>query len=199
MNKPRSDSILFQLTEEQQAQIYDWIVLIGYEKTKDRLAEPPPTGFDIKTHLCSLRRFYVRYSQTVQQEDLELASPPPAGPPTAIAAATENAIHHAAFQLSAAPPDPDTFNQLSRWLNKQKAHEQKAEYIQIARDNLAVARERLALDREKMELNYARLALKYALELHQINTHPGWDDEDKVRAARDKLFPKPQPIKNESK
>ena len=98
-----------------------------------------------------------------------------------------------AFQLSAAPPDPESFNQVSRWLTKQKAIAQKAEYLRVAQEHLALARDRLALDREKMELNYARLALKHFLELQKIYNHPGWDDEDKVRAARDKLFARPQP------
>ena len=45
-NKTRSDSLLSQLTEDQQAQVYDWLMTIGYTKTLQKLAQPPPDGFD---------------------------------------------------------------------------------------------------------------------------------------------------------
>ena len=194
--KIRSDSALSNLTEEQQAQLYDWIVLLGCPQAKVQLAKPEPEGFGVAAHITSLRRFFRRYSATLKIEEIEdaeqLAVQAKSQPSTPLRNGAEEAMHHAAFQFSTAPLDPDTFNHLSRWLTKQKAYEQKAEYIQIARDNLAVARERLALDREKMELNCARLALKHFLELQEIYKNPAWDDEDKVRAAREKLFPKPQ-------
>ena len=62
MLKPRSDSRLFHLSEENQAQVYDWIITFGYHKTKDRLAEPPPVGFGLATHINSLQRFFLRSS-----------------------------------------------------------------------------------------------------------------------------------------
>src|SRR5688572_22145586 len=74
MNKPRFDSLLFQLSEEHQAQVYDWIDVLGYAKTKDRLAEPPPVGLSLSTHINSLRRFYRRYSQQVERDELAEAS-----------------------------------------------------------------------------------------------------------------------------
>ena len=195
MIRLRTDSSLSDLTEDQQAQIYDWLQTLGYTGTIEKLAQPEPDGFTLKTHRASLHRFFVRYSMALKERDVAdasaLTSETKSSAP-ALQSGAEEALHHAAFQLSTAPLDPESFNHVSRWLIRQKTLEQKARHIQIAENQLALARDRLALDREKMELNYARLALKYALELHQINTHPGWDDEDKVRAARDKLFPKPQ-------
>ena len=194
--KIRSDSTLSNLTEEQQAQLYDWILAVGCPQAKVQLAKPEPDGFGIAAHITSLRRFFRRYSAAIKLQEIEdaeqIAAETKSQASTPLRSGAEEAMHHAAFQLSTAPLDAESFNHLSRWLIRQKALEQKARQIQLAEEHLALARDRLALDREKMELNYARLALKYALELHQINTHPGWDDEDKVRAARDKLFPKPQ-------
>jgi hypothetical protein len=65
--KPRSDSRLFKLSADQQAQLYDWIHKLGYAKAKELAAQPPPQGFGVKTHLNSLCRFVARYTE-IQQE-----------------------------------------------------------------------------------------------------------------------------------
>ena len=189
MNKPRVDSLLFQLSEEQQAQVYDWITVLGYVKTKDRLAEPPPVGLGLNTHINSLRRFYRRYSQQIEPDELSEASTPAPGSSQALAAAAEHGAHYAAFQLSAAPPDPDSFNQLSRWLTKQK-------FLKIAEDQVALGRERLELDRKKFQFNASREALLKLPELTKIMDNPATDDEDKIWAARQQLFGTPPPHPN---
>jgi hypothetical protein len=48
--KPRSDSVLSQLTDEQRGQVYEWLITLGYTKTLERLAQPSPDGFDLETH-----------------------------------------------------------------------------------------------------------------------------------------------------
>ena len=67
--KPRSDSRLFKLTPEQQAQLYDWIHKLGYVKAKELAAMPGPEGFGIKTHLNSLCRFVARYSEMQKERE----------------------------------------------------------------------------------------------------------------------------------
>jgi hypothetical protein len=187
MNKPRFDSLLFQLSEEQQAQVYDWISVLGYAKSRDRLAEPPPVGLSLNTHINSLRRFYRRYSQQIESEELSEASSSVADSSRALLAAAEHGAHYAAFQLSAAPPHPDTFNQLSRCLTKQK-------FLKVAEDHVALARERLALDHQKFQFNAARQALLKLPELAKIMNNPATDDEDKIWAARSQLFGAPFPL-----
>jgi hypothetical protein len=67
--KPRSDSRLFKLSVEQQAQLYDWIHKLGYVKAKELAALPPPDGFGIKTYLNSLCRFVARYSEMQKERE----------------------------------------------------------------------------------------------------------------------------------
>jgi hypothetical protein len=191
MSKPRSDSILSQLPEEQQTQIYDWLLSVGYVQTQKNIAAPPPAGFGIKTHMSSLRRLYLRHSQKAREDDLaELADLlKSAHPSTAnLAAITEDAVAHAAFQLSTAPPEVETFHELSRWLAKQKSHQLKERYVQIAEQHLALAKEQLTLEKKKFEFNAARVALEHAHDLNQIADETNLDDEDKIRRAREKLF-----------
>ena len=40
-NKPRVDSVLSQLPEDEQAQVYDWLITLGYTETLCKLAQPP--------------------------------------------------------------------------------------------------------------------------------------------------------------
>jgi hypothetical protein len=67
--KPRSDSRLFQLSTDQQAQLYHWIHKLGYAKARELAALPPPDGFGIKTHLNSLCRFVARYSEMQKERE----------------------------------------------------------------------------------------------------------------------------------
>ena len=181
--KPRHDSALAQLTEEQQAQVYDWLQTLGYTESIKKIAEPAPDGFGLKTYRASLHRFYVRYTAELKnehgQDAVELTGNPEPGP--ALVTATQDATRHIAFQIATSPHNTETFKHLSEWLTKQ-------EYLALAREQLQVSRERLALEREKAELNAARLALKYQMALQEIIQDQSSDDEDKIRAARDLIF-----------
>ena len=55
----RPDSTLAQLTDDQQAQVFDWLQDLSYTETIKRLALPPPEGFGIKTYRASLHRYPV--------------------------------------------------------------------------------------------------------------------------------------------
>ena len=183
MNKPRFDSALGRLSEDQQAQVYDWLQTLGYTRTIEKLAEPAPDGFGLRTYRASLHRFFVRYSLELKQSDIsdatELVSRPQSAPLLQSGAA--EAMHQAAFQLATSPHDLGSFTQLSRWLTKQQ-------YLKIAQEHLALARERLALERERFQFNAARQALLKLPELTRIMDAPAHDDEDRIWAARDQLF-----------
>jgi hypothetical protein len=189
--KLRSDSLFNQLTDDQKAQIFDWLQCFGYTETIKRVAAPAPDGFGLKTHRQSLHRFYQRYSQELKPEHLETAVELSKIPHTPeLAVGSEQAMHHTAFQLATSPVDIETFKELSRWITKHKAEEHKAAYVRIADQHLALARERLALERAKFEFNAAREALNHHNQLGQILADPHADDEAKIHAARERIFGK---------
>ncbi|HEX7858842.1 MAG TPA: hypothetical protein VF773_00805 [Verrucomicrobiae bacterium] len=191
--KPRFDSVLDQFSDDQQAQVYDWLNSIGYTETINRIAAPEPDGFALKTHRASLHRFYLRYSAQLKSEHLQeagtLLSSDPAGGQT-FASAAEQTAAHIAFQISTSPPEKDSFKNLSRWVSTQKEHQHKAQYLRIAEDHVALARERLALEREKFQFNAARQALIHHDKLGEIMRDDASDDEAKIQAAREQLFGK---------
>ena len=188
--KFRSDSTLSQLTEEQQAQVYDWLQALGYTETIKRIAMPEPDGFGLKTYRASLHRFFHHYSAWLKSEHLEAANTLVADPlPGAtFTSGAEQALHHLTFQLSTSPHEPEIFKELSRWITRTKTHDQKTQYLRVAEQHLALARERLALEREKFEFNAARQALLHLAELTKIMQDPHSDNEDKIQAARAHLF-----------
>ena len=71
--KPHYDNVLLQLTEEQQATVYDWLMTLGYTKTLQKLKQPPPDGLGLKTHRSCLHRFFKHYQQQVRPEDVAAA------------------------------------------------------------------------------------------------------------------------------
>jgi len=83
----------------------------------------------------------------------------------ALRSATEESLDSIAFQLSTSPLDAKAFGQVSRWIMKQKAHEQKERSTRIAESQLDLARQRLALERDKFEFVAARMALIHQAEL----------------------------------
>jgi hypothetical protein len=113
--KPRSDSLLFKLTREQQAQIFTWIESIGYAQTLKNIAAPPPDGFGLKTHLASLHHFYRHYLALRKDDELFEAIQllrSNSGDPGFLRKTAENAIAHAALQL-AISPDPQSFGKVA--------------------------------------------------------------------------------------
>jgi hypothetical protein len=50
----RKDCALSVLSEEQQADLFDWLTTDTYDVVLRRIAQPPPDGFGIKTHINSL-------------------------------------------------------------------------------------------------------------------------------------------------
>jgi hypothetical protein len=140
--KPRSDSRLFKLSPEKQAQLYDWIHKLGYVKAKELAALPTPDGFGLKTHLNSLCRFVARYSEMQKEREffniLRCASGE-LHPQTLRAA--ETMAHQMAFNIATSPPtnekDLDKFRAISRWVLAIKSEQQKEAYRNLALDQLA--------------------------------------------------------------
>jgi hypothetical protein len=140
MNKTRTDSVLFQLTEAQQAQVYDWLQDLGYAKTKEKLALSRPDGFGIETHLPSLRQFLVRYSKTLEQDDLaEVGSGVEPEIPATVFGATEAAAHYGALQLGTSPVNTNNFAHVSKWVATRQGDEFKTRYLKIVEFGVTIA------------------------------------------------------------
>jgi hypothetical protein len=66
----RKDCALSKLTDEQQADLFDWLSTDTYESILNRIAQPVPDGFGIKTHINSLHRFYQQRQAAIRALDL---------------------------------------------------------------------------------------------------------------------------------
>jgi hypothetical protein len=143
--KPRSDSRLFKLNVEQQAQLYDWIHKLGYAKAKELAAQPPPAGFGFKPHLNSLCRFVARYSEMQKEREFFDILRCSTGElhPEALRAA-ETAAHQMAFDIATGPQqDLKKFQAIGRWIMHVKNEQLSQSWTKIEYDRLAL-RERLA-------------------------------------------------------
>ena len=203
MTKPRSDSRILQLSEDEQSQIYEWLLSFGYVETQRRVALPRPEGFSLQTHLTSLRRFYVHFSRDLKDHDAAVCSESTLSEQgrARLSLATEEAMQYAAYQMTSGPMDSKSFSDVGRWLNRQKSLELEGQYLRVAEAKAELARKRLELERERLELNAARLALQHYTGLKDIHESPTGDQEDKIRAARDLIFGHPEaidPIQNTS-
>src|SRR5688572_886511 len=137
--KPRSDSRLFKLSPQQQAQLYDWIHKLGYGKAKALVALPPPDGFGIRTHLNSLCRFVARYTEMQKEReffDILRCASGELHPQTLRAA--ETMAHQMAFEIATSPQmDLEKFRAVSRWVLAVKSDQQKEAYRNLALNQLA--------------------------------------------------------------
>lgn len=178
-------SVLAELSEDQQQQLLSWLDLHPIGQVLKMVAEQPPTGFGIITHPNSLRRFYARHQLASHPDENQLAAEiSEVGGTEDLHNATNESLKRIAFELATSPKvTVKNFKAIARWTLKLRDQEQKA-------DALALEKERLALERERFELNTARMALKRAGELQEILRKTDFDDEDKIRAARDRLFPR---------
>jgi hypothetical protein len=201
----RSDAALSKLTEEQQADLFDWLTIDTYDVVLKRIAKPAPDGFGIKTHINSLYRFYEQRQAAIRAADLtalsskELASDsvpsvtsvvknsePTQSLPFLLAA--KSAFSHSTYVLANSPLTPATYRAVARTLHQHEDISVKREYLDIARQQLALSRERLQFDRAQFEYNAARAALAILPELIAIDQMTDIDDEAKIWRVRDRLF-----------
>ena len=201
--KLRNDSTLSALTEEQQAQLYDWIQTLGYTETLKKVAAQPPDGFGLMTHRATLHGFFKRYQKAVCAEDLAAAkeNPPISNDDASVLVSdAEQSFVHAAHQLATGPMNSSDFSKVGHWLESRKEQMYKRYHIHIAEQNAAIAQRkatlaerRLEFDFQKFRFNAARMALVHFAELAKIARNRNADDEAKIKAAADLLF---QPLQN---
>ena len=193
--KVRSDSALAQLTKEQLAILYDWILASGtYTEAQQRALKPAPDGFGLHIHITTLRRFYQDYTAWLrEQESMESR----VTNPTDLVTAAQTEIAHAIHALAHSPTDAAHLKIVTTFLNQQREASLKEGFLQLARQQSAATQERLSLERERMaeqrrewEYNAARAALNHMPELMRIYHNNTLDNEDKFWAAREICFGK---------
>jgi hypothetical protein len=154
INKTRSDSRLAQLSPGQQAEIYRRLKTQTYAAVRRWLAQPPPEGLGLKTHINSLYRFFHRYDVNASFENSITAALTPAQPQIrheiCLAAAQETG------RLIATNPNAlAAFNLLSKHFYQCDLAETSQ-----ARRALNVEQQRLARLRKQFELDRAALRAK---------------------------------------
>jgi hypothetical protein len=214
----RSDAALSKLTDEQQADLFDWLTTGTYDVVLKRIAQPPPEGFGIKTHINSLYRFYEQRQAAIRAQDLAALStqerrgtapraPLPSSPqssalspqsfentqssvpgPQSFFTAAGAAFAHSTYILANSPLTTAGYRAVSRTLHQHENICVKREYLDVARQQLALSRERLQFSRAQFEYNAARAALAILPELIAIDQLTDIDDESKIWRVRDRLF-----------
>ncbi|HYE31374.1 MAG TPA: hypothetical protein VEH27_08105 [Methylomirabilota bacterium] len=173
------------LTPAQQQILFDWLETHSVKQVLEMVAAPPPEGFGLKTHITTLRRFHLRARWRFQSQLTEdISDLPPSHKPglnnsdqLTLHKLREATLHNAMLHQS----DPATVATLGRWMLRLK----EAEY---RKEELELLRARLALETRKFEFNAARQAIIHQQEIATICSNTSTDNEDKIWAAREKIF-----------
>jgi hypothetical protein len=187
----RRDAALSKLTEDQQADLYDWLCSGTFEAVRARIAKKPPEGLGIKTHVTSLVRFFRARQTEIQALDFaETAEGAEGhlGSIEAAMAASKRALVHSMFVLAHSPGSAEHFPSLARVIQRNEYLAIKREFLQVAQRQVALARERLEFQRRQFEYNAARAALSALPELVAIDEMKQIDDEAKIWRVRERLF-----------
>ena len=195
--KPRSDSLLASLTEEQRDQLYDWIVAHSFAGAQDRADKPvSEDGFDLKIHRTTLVRFFE--SEQTERQARELAalaaSADNATTPSAIEAlekAARDKFTRATYELAKAAADPQNYDRLDRGLRHMHLVQRSRQEIELKKRELDQEDKRIEEQRRQWEYNAARAAINHMPALQKIYNDHTLDNEDKIWAAREVCFGKP--------
>jgi hypothetical protein len=195
--KPRSDSVLASLTDEQRVQLYDWLCFNSYSEVIKLAAKTVPDGgFDMKLHRTTLARFFEIEQEERQARELaELAAAADnATTPSAIEAlekAARDKFIRATYELAKAASHPDNYDRLERALHHMDLVKLRREEIEIQKRELAQQEERIAEQRRQWEFDAAREVMRNYVEYQKIDKRSDIDEHDKIWLARDIAFGKP--------
>jgi hypothetical protein len=198
MAKLRADSTLAPLTETQRDQLYDWLLTHTYPDVQKLAARPiEEGGFGLKIHRTTLARFFTDEQQERHAEELAAIalSAPGSEIPDRIASligASKARFAHAAYELAKAQTDPLNFDRLERALHHIDIVSAKREELALKERELDQQRERMEEQRRQWEYSAARAALNCLPELIKITQNTATDNEEKIWAARDVCFGKPE-------
>ena len=196
---PDRRDVLANLPLHQKQRLNQWLREgKDYDEIADLIAQPPPVGFSVKTSDSAVSRYYKKnkLAEALAESDEIIADLPN---PTA---SLKNLLHQSALTtaLQVELP-PATFQILARHYRNLSAEQFKQRAVEQRDRQLQLIEDRLHHHRRVFEFNAARAALAAACELQQIANHPQMDDEQKIWAARTRLFgalpdtqPQPKPL-----
>jgi hypothetical protein len=195
--KPRSDSALAKLTDDQRDQLYDWLAEYSYREVIAMAAKSLPEGFGVVFHKTTLVRFYSqkRRDRHIEQLAVAIAGQSISADESKLIAETAVELAHAAYEMSQGPVTPVNFNNLSRALHRKETADLRRSQVEINQQQLALNKDRVALEQKRLELeirhfefNAAEQAARHATELKDITADSTLNDHDKYLAARNVLF-----------
>src|SRR6188508_3187316 len=97
--------ILDSLEREQKDLLVTWIETLPIKLVLEKICAPPPEGFNIRTHITSLRRFYQRERNAHTRENVDYArgATMTANDAELIKQAAADALTHHAFEVATTP------------------------------------------------------------------------------------------------
>jgi len=198
----QTNNTLAILTEEQLADLYDWICADGILQAQKRLAQPSPHGFGLNAHRNTLSRFFHDHSRRDHRQDLVEIESMPVNPAdeSRLLSSAQTILAHTAYRLSFTAAAPQVFNQLSRTLHRHRIADLKEAFLHVAQQQLDIARQRLALQRDflaekkrQFNFNAAKQAALHALKIKTVLADKTIDLEAKVWKVNDIVFGPPPP------
>jgi hypothetical protein len=180
MKKPRADSILLNLPEEQQAQLADWLLSgVPYHQAREMVAK------DFKVEVRSLNAFskfwqsvcaphlLSRRARAVETADAVAAEA--AKTPGRFDQATIDALKQKAFEQAISPgADPKAVRAIFSLVLKARDQDLDAQQIQ--------------LDRDKFEFDAVEKAMEHAEFIKTTKANPKLSQAEKISAIRQRLF-----------
>jgi hypothetical protein len=179
MKKPRADSTLLNLPEEQMSTLCDWL-LSGLPQAK--VLTLLQKEFKVKTSNASLSRFYEKVCVPALLErrrravaQAEAIAEDAKKAPGQFDEAIIDSIKQTVVSVASSPtPDAKMVKDLFSLALKANAQ--------------ALNKEQISLEREKFEFDAAKAALAHLPALREIANARGMDDAAKLQAVRKKLF-----------
>src|SRR5687768_16947977 len=165
---------LDSLTNDQRATVYDWLVDLPTKQVVERIAQPAPEGFGIKTHITTLRRFKDRYWAELAADREESAkrfanstgtTPENSDKLAILDTGIQVAIRHHMFErVSCASITDDQLSLVSRWSHRQEKLKLEIQRVQIAR-------ERCAQNQLRLQLLASRSPNRVAADVRKLTSH----------------------------
>lgn len=180
MSKTRSDNILLNLPEEQQAQLAEWLLSgVPYHRAKELLEKEFAVSF---RSLSCFSKFWEVVCVPVQKarwnraaKNTDSFAEAVAANPGRFDAATIAALKLKAYELASSPgADPEAVKAVFSLVLK-------------ARDQ-DLANERLRLDWDKFQKDFTKAAMEFVDSIKSIKGDSSLDNDQKIAAVRKVLF-----------
>jgi hypothetical protein len=140
--------ILDSLEREQKDQLVTWIETLHIKTVLEKVAAAPPEGFNVHTHITSLRRFYQKERNQHTRENVDYArgATMSTNDMEIIREAAITALTNCAFEVATTPGFNDSeLSRAAKWLNTLNEREIKLEQLHLRREKLILERQKLRL------------------------------------------------------